>query len=122
MKLDNAAKTKRAFILHTIQSDLYYWYQFVPAEEKGTFIDNFISIFSSIDMAPPEEREYSLIKSALSKDREMVSKLFFNKGNGPFNFSLLERIFSLKNSFGKKYKLITVLGITFKIRRKKCNY
>ncbi len=34
-------------------------------------------------------------------------------------YSMFEQIFSVKNSFNKKYKIITILGIKIKIKRKK---
>ena len=57
------------------------------------------------------------------KERQEVLKNYFTKAEiekasaKSKKFSLLEKIFSITNSKGKSHKIITILGISFRIRR-----
>lgn len=118
-KLENIPKNKRDNLLCSISGDICFWHQFVPQDEAKTFADILIEEFSQIKLDSKIFKQYPLLFYAHTNDIKRVLNFLAQKGSGPLRLSFWERIFSLKNSFGKKYKLITILGITFKIRRKK---
>ena len=61
----------------------------------------------------------------LQKEREIVLNKYFtpkeleNFRKEKYNLTLLEQIFSVKNSQDKKHKIITIFGVKLKIRKRK---
>lgn len=44
--------------------------------------------------------------------------IFYNEGLEKLDLTIVQRIFSIKNTPNKRYKVLTILGITFKFKRK----
>ena len=64
------------------------------------------------------QKRWKNFKENYEKENNLTNPIFQIRYEVfPFK-SLLERIFSMRNSYDKKYKIITVLGVSFKIKRK----
>lgn len=62
------------------------------------------------------ERE-SLFRRYYTKSEIIAEEKKYKKAKTKQEFSFLERIFSIKNSTGKTHKIITILGLSFRIKR-----
>lgn len=63
------------------------------------------------------EQENNLVNPVIEIEKELFPK--GNPAKSRLSFTNIERIFSIKNSFDKSHKLITICGIKFKFKRRK---
>ena len=106
-------------IHYKIASDYDRWLKFYSENRtfehlKFTVANYDMSGISSID----KNQEFH------KKEREEIQKKYFSdieilkaKSTCRLKYSFFERIFSIKNSTDKKYKVITIFGIKIKIKR-----
>ena len=91
---------------------------------------NFISEKRSFKHIPIIAAKYNMegLSNSVNYEFELkqIQKKYFSKkelkklkyGIEIENYKLIEKIFSVKNSIGKKYKILTILGIHIKLKRR----
>ncbi len=117
-KIKNIGNSKLNYVYDSVQDDAFFWYQFVSIDYKEKYAMEFIEILQRNKVPIANKKSHLLIYYAQKNNFKKVYDLLHKKGSGPLYLSFWQKLFSIKNTFGKKEKLITILGVSFKIKRK----
>lgn len=115
---------------HTINTLFYTLFQNNTEQARSCCANNFIELYHlTLDKNLLEK--YLLypvfIKYAKEKNLSKLSKIFENAKTRDeifekyhkYYFSFFQRIFSVKNSYDEKHKIVTILGFSFKFKKAK---
>lgn len=107
---------------YKIASDYDGFLRFFTNGEEFRYIDLFIAHYDNVGISSTAKEKtrkelHDIVRQYYSED-EVVST-FEKYGDEKVKYSLQEWLFSLKNDYSKKYKILTILGVKIKFKRRK---
>ncbi len=113
LKKQKLLETNVNWLLNTLKNAVYFRWQFLSKRQK----DKALKLLNMCMQAIPEKYikkdEYKLLQYIKNKKYLKAYTLLDKKEQ--LNF--IEKIFSIKNSYDKRHKIITIFGINIKLRK-----
>ena len=104
---------QKMLIVNALKIDKYTWnYNRLNTEGRNEFVNTYRNELTDIFL---QKKYCDEILSPYIKN--CCEKIIFNEGE--IKFSPIEQIFSIKNSYDKKHKIITFFGLKLKLHKKK---
>ena len=102
---------QKMLIVNALKIDKYTWnYNRLNTEGRNEFVNTYRKELADIFL---QKKYCDEILSPYIKNR--CEKILFNEKEN--KFSPIEKIFSIKNSYDQRHKIVTILGIKIKIKR-----
>ena len=114
-QIPNISHNKQIYLLDNMNARIKYWSKLVQKNELNVYIYLIYEMISLFNY-PIEKSKYPILYYANKKDFLKVKRLLLDFR--PKNPSFFERIFSIRNSYDKRHKVVSLLGLKVNIRRK----